>query len=1464
MAHRTRRLVRLVWSLPLIALVVLVPADRSMAKLGPLTPADTPIPVVSEVYNEWTINEGLLYWANHCYGEEFRGDGYLRRKPTNGGTTRTLSTVTPIDCYTFRNMAADASGLYYYSVDEASLYVRPVASPYDPATKLYTMASWRESPIDHLALDGDYIYWLTTGTNNISQLLRINKNGAGLETVASDLSYATDLHVVGGTVYWLDNDGLWKTSVSCGSLPCAKSRVVSTRGDHLMYYVPARSILVSYELFWVVPEDTIDYVPQRIRRCVCKWLPHPFPDPPTLSCTTSTIYTAPSTNWNIGELGTNGSYLFWPEQNFSESDGRLRRMPRNGGSAEDIAVNLPYIERRLFTDNQYVYFGEYAGSIGLYRLPFNASAIVRDLSAAGLEVTQGIQSMSNDVPLVANKTTFVRAYGSEISGPNAVAVEAYLYGTRGGAPVPGSPRTPINGTRALATGGSYDRARVDDGWLFQLPDEWTNAGAINLRLVVDPRSLYSDPNRANNETQGDFTFTRKAPLCAVFVPVRTNSPNYSSPTDNPNFGAMMDTAERLWPVSDIWLYHQSEDVAELELCWWGPFPYPCYGPYELQGDSWWQDDSWKVLLSLKVRDAFTDDPDECDDAGADTHYVGMVHPSTDTHVTGGTKLGVAWMDSSVAWVKFPPHSPTSSPNPTDPAWPDAGATFAHELAHNLDRKHVDCGGPDDVDASYPYPTNQIDDVGANNHYGFNSETRTAIAPNAVVDLMSYCRPYWTSDYTWKGIYNRLASTSASLASTRPSLASAANAIFVSGAITPSLDTGILNYAWVYPTTDLSTGMLKKWESAVGTSVGPMTYQSMSPAASYRLRLLDSQNNILADHLITPTQSLDDNPANATQGFVASLPAPGGTVARLELLSGSTTLDSRAPGSSTPAVTFVKPAGGETFGEQMPIIWRATDADTGDRLLYNVQYSPDNGTHWFSLLTDFPAPSDSNNITVTLTHLTVPGSGSNTGRIRVAASDGYHTGLATSPAFTLADRKPEVYLMSPISGTSAPAVQPVSLKGAATDAEDGGLGGDALQWALTGETVGTGEQALIYGLASGDYEVALTARDSTAQTATAQTRFEILPLGIPQGSDPLLDGFCDDAPYADGAQVPLRPYDDGSQATVRLVRDSRYLWACFSNMKLGSADPGAFVGLWVDVDNSRDEFAQPDDYAFFVGEDGGYYTWAGNGTGGFTEPGPSGLQAQIGANAGVWSAELRIDASVIGNWNHLIGLSLGHYWVNSVGNDYTWPYELGWNRPTMWSPTALGSLPQINGLSPALATVGGPDLTLVITGENFVDGATVRWGSTNLPTTFGSSNQLTAIVSAAHLASAGTVQVTVRNPGSDLDSNAVTFVVRNPVPVISGLNPASVSAGGAAFVLTVNGSNLVNGATVLWNGVACPTTYVNSSQLTASINESYIAQGRTISVMVRNPEPDSQISNTMLFVVQPQARFKVYLPLVLRN
>ena len=97
--------------------------------------------------------------------------------------------------------------------------------------------------------------------------------------------------------------------------------------------------------------------------------------------------------------------------------------------------------------------------------------------------------------------------------------------------------------------------------------------------------------------------------------------------------------------------------------------------------------------------------------------------------------------------------------------------------------------------------------------------------------------------------------------------------------------------------------------------------------------------------------------------------------------------------------------------------------------------------------------------------------------------------------------------------------------------------------------------------------------------------------------------------------------------------------------------------------------------------------------------------------------------------------------------------------------------------------------------------------------------------------------------------ASVALAQNPLPHINApLVPGQKAPGAATFTLTVNGSNFVSGAVVNWNGNARTTTFVNSSQVTASITAADVAAAGTASVSVSNPAPGGGLSNVTNFQV----------------
>jgi len=174
-------------------------------------------------------------------------------------------------------------------------------------------------------------------------------------------------------------------------------------------------------------------------------------------------------------------------------------------------------------------------------------------------------------------------------------------------------------------------------------------------------------------------------------------------------------------------------------------------------------------------------------------------------------------------------------------------------------------------------------------------------------------------------------------------------------------------------------------------------------------------------------------------------------------------------------------------------------------------------------------------------------------------------------------------------------------------------------------------------------------------------------------------------------------------------------------------------------------------------------------------------------------------------------------------------------------------PPITSLVPSSALAGDPSFLLSVIGDDFVDGAVVRWDGSDRPTTFVSSSEVDATIAAADLVAGKTVQITVRNPDTGV-SNALAFTIDNPVPTMASMAPTAVSGGGSAFTLTVTGTNFVPNSVVSWNGVAKTTTFVSGTELTAAIDADCLATPGEAQVTVVNPAPAGGTSTAAVFSV----------------
>jgi len=182
---------------------------------------------------------------------------------------------------------------------------------------------------------------------------------------------------------------------------------------------------------------------------------------------------------------------------------------------------------------------------------------------------------------------------------------------------------------------------------------------------------------------------------------------------------------------------------------------------------------------------------------------------------------------------------------------------------------------------------------------------------------------------------------------------------------------------------------------------------------------------------------------------------------------------------------------------------------------------------------------------------------------------------------------------------------------------------------------------------------------------------------------------------------------------------------------------------------------------------------------------------------------------------------------------------------------------ITSLSPDNVTAGSPQFTLTVIGGGFIAKTVVQWNGQTIATQVltdsrGNVTGITATVPASLVAKPGTAFVNTLSPhsgsGTNGLSNPLAFIIKpsgNPLPAVSSMSPSCTVAGGAAFSLTVTGSNFLptsdpsGGSQVLWGTGGTQTTLAtvsvsSATQIQATVTGALIATAGTANVSVFNP------------------------------
>jgi hypothetical protein len=148
-------------------------------------------------------------------------------------------------------------------------------------------------------------------------------------------------------------------------------------------------------------------------------------------------------------------------------------------------------------------------------------------------------------------------------------------------------------------------------------------------------------------------------------------------------------------------------------------------------------------------------------------------------------------------------------------------------------------------------------------------------------------------------------------------------------------------------------------------------------------------------------------------------------------------------------------------------------------------------------------------------------------------------------------------------------------------------------------------------------------------------------------------------------------------------------------------------------------------------------------------------------------------------------------------------------------------------------------TAAVTGST---NSAVTWSVNNVAggnSTTGTINASGNYTAPAALPNPNTITIQARSSADSSASGSSNVTLLNPTPVLTSISPTSINIG--AFSLTVTGSHFLSGSQVQLAGVPLTTTFVSSTQLTATGTAATVG---IFAISVSNPNPGQSTSSSI--------------------